>query len=120
MVRGAVVQKLCEYMAFRSCYENAGPKEDVPVMDFTERIPPEVALELLVFVSLVKVESSISLHPAGCWLQITWKVAWNRFRNSEMTLTGSVFSLKTTRNDCQSIFLVTTVSTTRFPHGHRT
>ncbi|KAI0794859.1 POZ domain-containing protein [Abortiporus biennis] len=41
--RGAVVEKLCEYLAYKSLYE--GSKEEIP--DFTERIPPEVALELL-------------------------------------------------------------------------
>ncbi|KDQ55505.1 hypothetical protein JAAARDRAFT_159534 [Jaapia argillacea MUCL 33604] len=44
--RGAVVEKLCEYMAYKAQYEQVPPKEDIP--DFTERIPPEVALELLV------------------------------------------------------------------------
>jgi hypothetical protein len=38
------VEKLCEYMAFKSTYEHAGPKEEIP--EFTERIPPEIALEL--------------------------------------------------------------------------
>jgi len=47
-LRGAVVEKLCEYMVFRSYYENDGLKEEVPVKDFMERLPPEVALELLV------------------------------------------------------------------------
>jgi hypothetical protein len=47
-LRAAVVERLCEYMVFRSSYENAGPKEDIPVQDLIERIPPEVALELLV------------------------------------------------------------------------
>lgn len=42
--RGIVVEKLCEYLQFKSTYENAPPKDDIP--DFTERIPPEVALEL--------------------------------------------------------------------------
>lgn len=42
--RGIVVEKLCEYLQYKYTYENAPPKEDVP--EFTERIPPEVALEL--------------------------------------------------------------------------
>jgi transcription elongation factor B subunit 1 len=44
--RGAVVERFCEYMAFRAYYESVGPKEEVPVQEFMERIPPEVALEL--------------------------------------------------------------------------
>ncbi|TFK50536.1 POZ domain-containing protein [Heliocybe sulcata] len=42
--RAAVVEKLCEYMAYKAQYENTPPKEEIP--DFTERIPPELALEL--------------------------------------------------------------------------
>jgi elongin-C len=38
------VEKVAEYMAYKTTYEKAGPKEDVP--DFMERIPPEIALEL--------------------------------------------------------------------------
>lgn len=44
--RGIVVEKLCEYLQYKHTYENAPVKEDVP--EFTERIPPEVALELCV------------------------------------------------------------------------
>ena len=39
-----MVEKLCEYLQYKSTYENAPPRDDIP--DFTERIPPEVALEL--------------------------------------------------------------------------
>ena len=42
------MEKVLEYMAFRKTYEDAGPKEEVPVNEFMERLPPEVALELLV------------------------------------------------------------------------
>lgn len=41
--RGAVVDKLVEYLAHKSVYEKKGAT-DVP--DFTERIAPEIALEL--------------------------------------------------------------------------
>jgi hypothetical protein len=44
--RAPVVEKVCEYMAFKAHYEGAGAKEEVPINEFTERIPPEVALEL--------------------------------------------------------------------------
>jgi elongin-C len=37
---------MLEYMSFRAYYENVGPKEDVPVHEITERIPPEIVLEL--------------------------------------------------------------------------
>ena len=42
-VRGAVVDKLVEYLAHKSIYEKKGAT-DIP--DFTERIAPEIALEL--------------------------------------------------------------------------
>ncbi|KAI6032680.1 BTB/POZ protein [Pisolithus orientalis] len=45
--RAVLVEKVCEYMAFKAQYESAGPKEEIPLNEFTERIPPEVALELL-------------------------------------------------------------------------
>ncbi|KIP05739.1 hypothetical protein PHLGIDRAFT_107850 [Phlebiopsis gigantea 11061_1 CR5-6] len=44
--RGVVVEKLCEYLQYKWTYERASPKEDIP--DFSERIPPEVALELVI------------------------------------------------------------------------
>lgn len=46
--RGAVVEKVCEYMAFKTYYESVSAKDEVPVHEFMERIPPEVALELYV------------------------------------------------------------------------
>ena len=33
-------------MSFRSYYETIGKKEDIPVHEFMERIPPEIVLEL--------------------------------------------------------------------------
>ena len=42
--RGVVVEKLCEYLQYKATYEDAPRNDDIP--DFTERIPPEVALEL--------------------------------------------------------------------------
>ncbi|KAI0338320.1 POZ domain-containing protein [Trametopsis cervina] len=43
--RAVVVEKLCEYLQYKTTYENVPPKEDIP--DFSERIPPEIVLELL-------------------------------------------------------------------------
>ncbi|KDQ11543.1 hypothetical protein BOTBODRAFT_35215 [Botryobasidium botryosum FD-172 SS1] len=43
--RGAVVEKAVEYLAYKAQYANAPQSVDIP--DFTERIPPELALELL-------------------------------------------------------------------------
>lgn len=43
---GLIVQKLLEYMCFKAHYEKVGPKEEVPVNEFLERIPPEIVLEL--------------------------------------------------------------------------
>ncbi|KAF5309921.1 hypothetical protein D9619_010604 [Psilocybe cf. subviscida] len=45
--RGIIVEKLVEYMAFKSHYENPSTREDPPVKEFMERIPPEIVLELL-------------------------------------------------------------------------
>jgi hypothetical protein len=42
------VEKLLEYMSFRAHYETVGPKEEIPVHEFMERIAPEIVLELLV------------------------------------------------------------------------
>ncbi|KAF5379220.1 hypothetical protein D9615_005886 [Tricholomella constricta] len=46
MQRGIIVEKMLEYMAFRAHYETVGPKEDIPVHEFMERLPPEIVLEL--------------------------------------------------------------------------
>ncbi|KZT35259.1 POZ domain-containing protein [Sistotremastrum suecicum HHB10207 ss-3] len=43
--RGAIVEKVMEYLSYKTLYESAGPKEDIP--EFSERIQPELALELL-------------------------------------------------------------------------
>jgi len=43
--RGAVVEKVVEYMIYKKMYGHASPPEVVP--DFQERIYPEIALELL-------------------------------------------------------------------------
>ncbi|KAF8880677.1 BTB/POZ protein [Infundibulicybe gibba] len=45
--RGIVVEKLLEYMSFRAHYEGVGIKEEIPIHELTERIPPEIVLELL-------------------------------------------------------------------------
>ncbi|EIM79677.1 uncharacterized protein STEHIDRAFT_69109, partial [Stereum hirsutum FP-91666 SS1] len=42
--RAPVAEKLVEYLSYKTTYESAGPKEDIP--DFFERIMPEIALEL--------------------------------------------------------------------------
>jgi len=47
MYRGIIVEKLLEYMTFRAHYENAERKEDIPVHEFMERLPPEIILDLL-------------------------------------------------------------------------
>ena len=41
-----VVEKLIEYMCFKTYYEKAGPKEEIPIKEFLERLPPEIVLEL--------------------------------------------------------------------------
>jgi len=44
--RGIIGQKLLEYMSFKAHYETVGPKEEIPVNEILERIPPEIVLEL--------------------------------------------------------------------------
>ncbi|KZV61482.1 hypothetical protein PENSPDRAFT_619078 [Peniophora sp. CONT] len=43
--RPIVTEKVLEYLAYKTTYEKAGPKEEIP--DFYERVMPELALELL-------------------------------------------------------------------------
>ncbi|KAF8603630.1 POZ domain-containing protein [Ceratobasidium sp. AG-I] len=43
--RAAVVEKVVEYLNFRYIYKDASSTTDIP--DFTKRIPPQIALELL-------------------------------------------------------------------------
>ncbi|KAF8347367.1 BTB/POZ protein [Amanita rubescens] len=45
--RGIIVQKMIEYMCFRAHYENVDRKEEIPIHEMQERIPPEIVLELL-------------------------------------------------------------------------
>ncbi|KAF8154772.1 BTB/POZ protein [Crassisporium funariophilum] len=45
--RGIIVEKLVEYMAFKTHYESVNAKEEIPVHEIMERIPPEIVLELL-------------------------------------------------------------------------
>ncbi|KIK64034.1 hypothetical protein GYMLUDRAFT_161848, partial [Collybiopsis luxurians FD-317 M1] len=44
--RAIIVQKMIEYMAFKAYYSNVGPKEEIPLNELMERLPPEIALEL--------------------------------------------------------------------------
>ncbi|KAJ7080591.1 BTB/POZ protein [Mycena belliarum] len=45
--RGVIVEKLLEYMSFKAHYAEAGPRDEIPVQELMERIPPEIVLELL-------------------------------------------------------------------------
>lgn len=36
-------------MAFKAHYETVGPKDEIPVNEILERIPPEIVLELYAF-----------------------------------------------------------------------
>ncbi|KAG6376589.1 hypothetical protein JVT61DRAFT_1570 [Boletus reticuloceps] len=58
-----VVEKVCEYMSFKAHYEGPGSKEDVPINEFTERIPPEIALELYVLFRRASFLKYISADP---------------------------------------------------------
>ncbi|ETW75315.1 hypothetical protein HETIRDRAFT_244312, partial [Heterobasidion irregulare TC 32-1] len=44
--RGIVVEKVVEYLLYKTTYENTPAKVDIP--DFFERIQPEIALEVCV------------------------------------------------------------------------
>ncbi|KAJ8482326.1 hypothetical protein ONZ51_g5427 [Trametes cubensis] len=44
--RAIIVEKLCEYLTYKSLYESAKKNEEIP--DFQERVYPEISLELLV------------------------------------------------------------------------
>ncbi|EIW56079.1 POZ domain-containing protein [Trametes versicolor FP-101664 SS1] len=44
--RAVIVEKLCEYLSYKSLYESAKKNEEIP--DFQERVYPEISLELLV------------------------------------------------------------------------
>ncbi|KAI0644100.1 POZ domain-containing protein [Trametes meyenii] len=44
--RAVIVEKLCEYLSYKSLYEGAKKNEEIP--DFQERVYPEISLELLV------------------------------------------------------------------------
>lgn len=72
-IRGIVTEKLVEYMCFKAHYQNVGPKEDVPVQEMQERIPPEIVLE--VWVVLFGFNELGSLDATDCWLQITKRVS---------------------------------------------
>ncbi|KAI0260729.1 BTB/POZ protein [Gloeopeniophorella convolvens] len=43
-VLAAVTEKFVEYLSYKTTYENVPTNEDIP--DFSERIVPEIALEL--------------------------------------------------------------------------
>ncbi|KAL1676689.1 hypothetical protein EV122DRAFT_291713 [Schizophyllum commune] len=45
--RAVIVEKLIEYMSFKAHYMTRSGKEEIPVNEFLERIPPEIVLELL-------------------------------------------------------------------------
>ncbi|KAJ6555085.1 BTB/POZ protein [Mycena vulgaris] len=45
--RGVIVEKLLEYMSFKAHYANAGQRDEIPVQEFMDRIPPEIVLELM-------------------------------------------------------------------------
>ncbi|KAH9914428.1 POZ domain-containing protein [Fomitopsis serialis] len=42
--RGIIVEKLCEYLSYKTLYQDSPPKE---IPDFQERLQPEIALDLL-------------------------------------------------------------------------
>ncbi|KIM86604.1 hypothetical protein PILCRDRAFT_64768, partial [Piloderma croceum F 1598] len=66
--RASVVEKVCEYMAFKTYYDSAGPNVEIPVNEFIERIPPEVALEL--YVSLTRFRRACLLIRRICCFRI--------------------------------------------------
>ena len=73
---GAIVEKVVEYLAHKAQYQNAGVKDDVP--DFSERIPPELALELCVSSSRIMMGflNDSCFEITGSWLLITSTVGY--------------------------------------------
>jgi hypothetical protein len=69
---GLIVEKLLEYMSFKAHYESAGPKDEVPVQEFMDRIPPEIVLELCVvaFLSFFVFVSPTSFVLSFCPTQV--------------------------------------------------
>ncbi|KAF7984168.1 hypothetical protein HWV62_16842 [Athelia sp. TMB] len=47
----AVVEKVCEYMAFKHYYSSVATNVEIPVNEFMERIPPELRTILKVHAS---------------------------------------------------------------------
>jgi transcription elongation factor B subunit 1 len=76
--RGAVVAKVCEYLAHRAAHERAGAgaaagaREEVP--EFTPRIPPEMALELCV----PRGWCGCGWVGANGWTGSCWRIIWRR------------------------------------------
>lgn len=74
VVSAVIVEKLLEYMSFKAHYETVGPKDEIPVNEFMDRIPPEIVLELyvLAFPRYPPLPSGTDLCcDLGYWLQIT-------------------------------------------------
>ena len=79
MPRGAVVEKVCEYMAFKTYYDNASANAsvEIPVNEFMERIPPEVALELYVSLPCSNPDRTRLLTGRVCWHSVAgywWQI----------------------------------------------
>jgi transcription elongation factor B subunit 1 len=51
-----VTEKVIEYLSYKTTYESAKPKEEIP--DFYERVAPELALELYVLDSILRSASN--------------------------------------------------------------
>ncbi|PPQ93129.1 hypothetical protein CVT25_003661, partial [Psilocybe cyanescens] len=47
--RGIIVEKLVEYMSFKTYYESINTKDEIPLNEFLERINPEIILELYAY-----------------------------------------------------------------------
>ena len=60
---GIIVEKLSEYLTYKSLYNGAKKSEDIP--DFQERVVPEISLELSVSSYPISLAAPLTLSIAG-------------------------------------------------------
>ncbi|KAH9942711.1 BTB/POZ protein [Amylocystis lapponica] len=69
--RAPVTEKLCEYLVYKNLYESSPTTREIP--DFTERVMPEIALELYCLCPFFRRTADLSACIAS-WQQIITKL----------------------------------------------